>query len=309
MTRSISPDAKADQVATVLVTGAAGFIGSHLTEVLRRSHRVIGMDRRFPSETADSIECDLRDGVPPGLPESVDVLIHCAAACDPHSPAEEQDCFDVNVWATAQLLSYARRIGTKLFIYMSSGSVYGMPSNPCRETDPLEPLGPYACSKAAAEFLVRAYRPEMRTLCLRLFYPYGSSQQTPRLIPRLIERIDAAKPVPLNGEDGYPRINPLYVDDLATWVKRLIRSDLSGTYNLAGTETVGIGQLADRLASLLGRTARFEYRAPVSGHLVGDISRISNQTGFTPQWTLERGLSDVVKEYRQMTTNTCHVRG
>jgi nucleoside-diphosphate-sugar epimerase len=274
-----------------------------LTEVLRPSCRVVGIDRRSRPEAGDWFEYDLRDGLPPGLPGRVEVLVHCAAALDSDPLAGDQDCFDVNVRATAQLLSYARRAGAKLFIYISSGSVYGISSAPCRETDALEPVGPYACSKAAAEFLVRAYRPEMRTLCLRLFYPYGPGQQPPRLVPRLIERIDAGEPIPLNGRKGYPRINPLFVDDLSTWVSRFIQGDLSGTYNLAGTETVSIRQLADRIALLLGRTARFDYRDPVAGHLVGDISRVSDHTGFTPCWTLERGLSEMVKEYRQMTVN------
>jgi nucleoside-diphosphate-sugar epimerase len=282
----------------MLITGASGFIGSRLADAFRRSGRVVEIDLHRRSDSEDCIAWDLSKSIPPSLPERIETLIHCAAATGSDPEGDGQACFDVNVRATAQLLSYARRTGAKQFVFCSTGSVYSMREDACRETDALNPRGAYACSKAAAEFLVRAHEPYMRTLCLRLFYPYGPGQQLPRLVPGLLERLAAGKPVPLNGPEGYPNINPLFIADLVNWVEHLVQSKASGTYNLAGLEIISIRDLAGKIASLLGISAQFEYQRPATGHLIGDITRISQDTGISPAWSLDKGLAEVARAYR-----------
>jgi nucleoside-diphosphate-sugar epimerase len=286
-------------MATIVITGASGFVGSHLADAFRRFHTVIEIDQRRRSDTGNCIAWDLCDGIPPGLPERIETLIHCAAAVGSDPEGDGRACFDVNVRATVQLLSYARRAGAKQFVYFSTGSVYGMQENAFRENDAKNPQGAYACSKAAAELLLRACQPYLRTLCLRLFHPYGPGQQLPRLVPGILARLAAGEKIPLNGPEGYPKINPLFIADLVTWVERLMECEASGTYNLAGREILTIRDLADRIASLLGTTAEFEYRHPVSGQSIGDITRVCQDTGISPAWTLDRGLAEVVRSYRQ----------
>jgi nucleoside-diphosphate-sugar epimerase len=281
----------------IVITGASGFVGSHLTDAFRRFGRVIEIDQHRRSDTEDWIAWDLRERTLPSLPDRIQTLIHCAAATGSDPDGDGQACFDLNVRATAQLLSYARRAGAKQFVYFSTGSVYGMQKHACRETDARNPRGAYACSKAAAELLLCAYEPYLRTLCLRLFYPYGPGQQIPRLLPGILARLAAGQTIPLNGPEGYPKINPLFIADVVSWVERLIEGEASGTYNLAGTEILSIRDIATRMASLLATTAEYEYQRPVAGHLIGDITRVCKDTGISPAWTLDRGLAEVVRTY------------
>jgi nucleoside-diphosphate-sugar epimerase len=285
-------------MTTIVITGSNGFIGTYLAEAFRHFGRVIEIDLHRRSDSEDCIAWDLSEGIPPSLPDRIETLIHCAAATGSDPEGDGRACFDVNVRSTARLLSYARRADAKQFIYCSTGSVYGMREDKCLETDPLNPCGAYACSKAATEFLIRAYEPYMRTLCLRLFYPYGPGQQLPRLVPGLLARLAAGKTVPLNGPEGYPNINPLFIADLVNWVEHLVQSKASGTYNLAGLEIISIRDLAGKIASLLGISAQFEYQRPATGHLIGDITRISQDTGISPAWSLDKGLAEVARAYR-----------
>jgi nucleoside-diphosphate-sugar epimerase len=285
------PENEGDLVDAVLITGTTGFVGSHLVQALRPSCEVIEVNRRDLPRSANSVVWDFRTPLGSELPSHVDVLVHCASPVGSGSDADEETCAGLNLGATDQLLSYARRAGARLFAFASTGAVYGLRPGARREEDVVKPEGTYSCSKAAGEHLVRAQESHMDTLCLRLFYPYGPGQRPPRLIPSLIERIRSGKPIFLNGREAGPRVSPLFIDDLVRWVVRLIQIGSSGTYNLAGREVVSIRELADRLAVLLDRPACFEYRAPVPGDSVGVIDRVFEATGICPQWTLEQGLA------------------
>lgn len=281
---------------TVLITGTTGFVGSHLARGLRRRYQVLEVNRRGVSDRDPTLVWDFCSEIPSSFPGRADVVIHCASPVGSGPPAHERACLEVNVGATGRLLTWALEAGTKLFVFISSGAVYGLAAEPRRESDPLRPDNAYGCSKASAEFLVQAHQRHMRTLRLRLFYPYGPGQKPPRLVPGLIERITSGQPVTLHGPEARPRMNPLFIDDLLSWVIRLLDTDgASGTYNLGGTEILSVRELADRLGSLLGCPTQFQYRDTISGNTIGDISRACADTGFSPQWTLGRGLEEVVR--------------
>lgn len=284
---------------TVLITGTSGFLGSHLVRALRDKYETIQLNRRPLPTAGRHVIWSFCEQLPPSLPKSVDAVIH-AAATDGRDPDHADcDCLEVNVRATERLLNYACEAGARKFLYLSTGSVFGLSANPHKESDALAPEGAYACSKAGAEVLVSKYQSHMQTLCVRLFYPYGPGQRLPRLVPGILVRLAAGQKIPLNGPEGYPKVNPLFIADLVRWVKCLIEGEASGTYNLAGTEILSIRDLASRMALLLGTTAEFEYQRPVSGHLIGDIERVCKDTGISPAWTLDRGLAEVIRIHHQ----------
>lgn len=277
------------------MTGSNGFVGRYLAKAFRQEHHVIGLDCEMAVAPSEGLEWDLRRGLPEGLPKHIDGIIHCAALFESDKLFSPDDVFRVNVEATRQLLEYALNAGARLFVYMSTGSVYGLRGEICREADSLNPSGIYACSKAAAEALVRAYSSRMRTLSLRLFYPYGPNQRAPRLIPGLVERIIAGERVPLNGPNGSPLVNPLFVEDLVTWVCRLIETNVAGVFNLAGSEIVSIRQLALMLGELLGLSVEFQINPSQAGNLVGDFTRVFDVSGQYPHCSLRQGLAAVVQ--------------
>lgn len=239
---------------------------------------------------------DFCSDISSAFPREVDVIVHCASPVGMGSKAHGDACVNLNVHAMDRLLRYAVQAGTKFFALVSSGAVYGLAATARSENEALNPSDAYACSKAAGEFLLKAYEKTMRVQSLRLFYPYGPGQKSPRLMPRLVESILCGQPIVLNGREGRPRMNPLYIDDLVNWVIRLLEvENASGPYNLGGSETVSVRELALILGSLLGRRVQFDHRDAISGDTIGDTGRAREATGFSPEWSLERGLEEVVQ--------------
>ena len=276
-------------MTVALITGTTGFLGGHLSRALRATHEIVPLNRGRDLASG-SLSWDFHSPLPADLPDRVDVVVHCASPVGAACELEQQACWDANLQGTVQLLGYARRAKASCFAYISSGAVYGFRRNPCREIDAITPQGSYACAKAAGEFIVRGHQMNLRTLCLRPFYPYGPGQRMSRLVPGLIERLRTNQCVPLNGPEGLPRVNPLYIDDLAAWMVQLLARNASGVFNLAGLETVSIRELADQLAALLKRKASYRIRLPDGENSLGDISRVIAVTGYQPRWTLASGL-------------------
>lgn len=286
-----------DRRPTVLLTGTTGFVGSHLVAGLRsQSYRTIEVNRGSRSPGDNSIVWDFKSAVPEGFPRAVDIIVHCASPVGSGSTGHAQACIDLNVHATAGLIRYGEEAGVKLFVLVSSGAVYGLTDGARTESDVMAPDGAYACSKAAGEFVLRAYQSSIRAQSLRLFYPYGPGQKAPRLVPRLAERILRGQPILLNGAEGRPRMNPLYIDDLVNWAIRLMEVDgAAGAFNLAGPEILTVRQLAELLGGMLRRPVRFEHHGDVTGDSIGDATRARNTAAFVPAWSLEAGLERFVK--------------
>jgi UDP-glucose 4-epimerase len=273
-------------MSTILITGTTGFVGGKLAQTFREGNRIIELNRGDARRSIDSFSWSFGDLLPTGLPTKADVVIHSAADTS-ESP---RDGFAVNVAATSALLEYAREAGASTFVYLSTGSVYGASAIPHQERQPIFPRGVYACTKAAGEFVVQSYRHCMRTLVLRLYFPFGLEQRKERLIPRLIHRVLHGEPIPLTGSSG-PMVSPLYVDDLVQWVRLLLDSDVEGTFNLAGNERISIRQLSEKIGTLAKTEPRFELREGEPSHAVGDATEVERATGYSPRWNLDRALA------------------
>jgi UDP-glucose 4-epimerase len=258
----------------VLVTGATGFVASHLLPALARDgHRVLalGHDRsRIPEGSGiEPVEVDLASSAQ--FPDA-DAVVHLAQANVPF-PSGAAQLFAVNTASTAALLEHARRCGAQRFIFASSASVYGFGIRRFVEDDPPRAEDFYSATKLAAERLVRGYGGIFRTTVMRLVTPYGPGQRN-RLVPSLVARVREQRPITLaNG--GRPRMNPIYVDDVVRTVARALMADDDALLNVAGDDVVSIRELGALIGEAAGIDPVFEERAEgASGDLVVDNARL-----------------------------------
>ena len=312
---------------TVLVTGAAGFIGSHAAEALTaRGYRVVGVDNfcdfydrawkemnlRSISRPVDVEEIDITDGA--GISALVartkpTAILHLAAMAGVR-PSIEQPAYyaRVNVEGTTHLLEAARLNGVKRFVFASSSSVYGnLAKVPFAEDDPVaEPISPYAATKRAGELIGYTFHHlyKLPVACLRFFTVYGPRQRPDLAIHKFTRLISAGNPVPFFGDGGTSR-DYTYVDDIvAGIVAALERIDRFGyrAYNLGGSSPVSLTELVQGLERAIGKSAILDRRPLQPGDVrrtFADLSRASAELGYEPTHTLDEGLAKFVGWFRE----------
>jgi UDP-glucuronate 4-epimerase len=309
-----------------LVTGAAGFIGSHVCEaLLARGDDVIGVDN-FDSFYARDIkernveglrkaprfrllEADVgRDPLPW---DGVDVVLHLAARPGVRPSLEDPAAYAMaNVVATARVLDGARRAGVRRVIYGSSSSVYGDATPaPFREDAPaVEPISPYAATKRASELVAHAFAHlyRMRILCLRFFTVYGPRQRPDLAIHRFTDLIARGQPVPVHG-DGSSERDYTYISDAVNgvlgavdWTAEPARGAACTAINIGGGARVRL----DRLIALIGRTLEREVQVQRCPDQPGDVrltaadlGRAERELGYRPRVGIEEGIRHFVRWY------------
>jgi UDP-glucuronate 4-epimerase len=315
----------------ILVTGAAGFIGSHLTEhLLAEGHEVAGLDNFYPFYDPDIkrhnleaahasgrfqlLEGDLRDER--FLARSFDacqpdVLIHLAAMAGVRPSIQDPGLyFDVNVRGTLNLLEQCRQGGVRRILFASSSSVYGAnPDVPFRETDRVDnPISPYAASKKAGELLCHTYHHlhQLSIACLRFFTVYGPRQRPDLAIHKFARLIDAGKPIPFFG-DGTTRRDYTYIDDTVAGVLGALRwvsapgSARYDLFNLGESRTVALSELVELLEAALGKKAILQRLPDQPGDVpitYADIRRARAQLGYDPQVPIEEGIQRFIAWFR-----------
>jgi len=309
---------------TVLVTGAAGFIGSHVCEaLLRRGDRVRGLDdfdpfydpalkRRNVEEARRAgelpvLEGDVRDAarVREAL-DGCDAVVHLAARVGVRpSLLDPVGYADVNVRGAAVVLEEALRAGVRTFVAASSSSVYGVRSGGAfAEGDPCDrQVSPYAASKRAMELHVAARQAAagIDLACLRFFTTYGPRQRPEMAIHSFARALEEGRPVPVHG-DGESRRDYTYVDDVVDGVVRALdRSRGFRLYNIGGSRAVSLAALVAALEAALGRKAVVDRRPDQAGDVpltCADLSRARAELGYEPRTTLEEGLRRFVEWLR-----------
>ncbi|MEM1029206.1 MAG: NAD-dependent epimerase/dehydratase family protein [Myxococcota bacterium] len=306
----------------VLLTGAAGFIGSHVAErLLGRGDEVVGFDnfdpfydRRDKERNLDGfrgritfVEGDVRDG------EALDALfdahgpfdgvIHFAALAGVRpSIAEPARYQDVNVTGLARLCETMRRHNCLRLAFASSSSVYGDNDEvPYREDHPVVlPASPYAASKRAGELLLRTYATlyGMNVSCLRFFTVYGPRQRPEMAIHKFCRRVAAGRPITMFG-DGSTSRDYTFVDDIvAGTVAAFDRApDGHQIYNLGNTEPVALRDLIAAVGVATGKTPIVEELPLQPGdvmHTWADVSRARDHLGYAPTTSLAQGLERFV---------------
>ncbi|MEA3402624.1 MAG: GDP-mannose 4,6-dehydratase [Armatimonadota bacterium] len=311
---------------TILVTGAAGFIGSHLSEALAaRGDRVIGLDnfdpyydpaikRRNVAELAQSdrfqlIEGDICDpqAVERAFSDGLDGVIHLAARAGVRPSIKDPTGYArVNVEGTAVLLEAARQHAVDRFIFGSSSSVYGAANKvPFSEDQRIDrPISPYAATKVGAEALCHTchHLYGMPIVVLRFFTVYGPRQRPDLAINKFVRLLETGEPIPQYG-DGSSSRDYTYVADIVRGVIAAWESDLQWEIiNLGSSAPVRL----DEMIAAVGEAVGVEPVVEVLDDQPGDvprtyasIERARRLLGWEPQWSLAEGLREFVAWYRE----------
>lgn len=303
-----------------LVTGCAGFIGSHLTErLLADGWTVTGIDcfaptydtvRRRAQVTTTAaaprfefIEGDLNDiDLGPHVAES-DVVFHLAARPGVRASwADFASASEANILATQRVLdALVARPATKL-VFASSSSVYGLaPSFPTAESAPLAPISPYGVTKAACEALVHAYVSQfnLSAVSLRYFTVYGPRQRSDMAFTKWIRRALAGEPLPIYGTDTSAIRDFTYVADVVRATLMAAEADTSGhlALNVAGGGPASIGDVLEILAELIDSEISVDFTGRVGGDPMrtgGNTEMIGEKLGWKPEVSLRDGLAKQV---------------
>jgi UDP-glucuronate 4-epimerase len=310
-----------------IVTGGAGFIGSHLVDrLLEQGGEVIVVDNFDPFYERDFklanlaaalanprcrlIELDIRDATRvEALVESncPDAIVHLAARAGVRpSIAQPRLYADVNVTGTVAWLEAACRIEPKpRFIYASSSSVYGDRSDgPFHESDPVDlPVSPYAATKKACELLAHTFHHlhALPVTGLRFFTAFGPRNRPDLAIARFVRLIDRGEPVPMFG-DGTSRRDYTYVDDVVDGVVRAIeRCRCHHLYNLGHSEPIALREMIDVIAQALGKPALIEALPEQPGDVrqtFASIDRARHELGYEPKTPFDEGINRYIAWYR-----------
>lgn len=325
---------------TVLVTGSAGFIGSHTCEaLLRKGYHVVGIDNMHPYYDPEIKEKNQKmvEGTAASLNSSyefyrddllseilldsifyrhkIDVVIHLAAYAGVRpSILDPKGYFEVNVLGTLGILEAMKKYRVKKLLYASSSSVYGNNQKvPFAETDPVDhAISPYAASKKAGEVLCHAYHHlyQMNIACLRFFTVYGPRQRPDLAIHKFTKLMDEGKPIPFYG-DGSMRRDHTYIEDIIDGVMKALQwVDQEGPcydiFNLGESHTISLTNLVDLIASSLGKPAIIDHQPMQDGDVnitYADITHSKEILGYAPKTLIEEGIPRFIKWYQENKQN------
>lgn len=301
-------------MATCLVTGAAGFVGSHLSERLTsEGHTVHGLDAFMPyyprplkednltnlrtRENFHFHEVDLRSGELSPILEGVDVVFHLAAQAGLRRSWSEFDSYmTCNIQATQRLLEAATANKIGHFINISTSSVYGRVATG-DEASPLEPISPYGITKLAAEMLCRAYEKNHGlpvTIC-RLFSVYGPRQRPDMGYNIFIRTILDEELITIDGDGTDSRSNTYVTDCAAGLILAFEQPEKSigETFNIGGGYEVNVLQVLEMLEELSGKKPITTFGPPRAGdqrRTVANTEKAQRLLGYDPQTTVLEGL-------------------
>lgn len=313
----------------IVVTGAAGFIGSHLVDrLLRDGVEVVGVDvfddfydpaikrRNLAGASAHPgftlVEGDIRDpGMWDRMPAGVDAVVHLAARAGVRPSIENPELYaDVNLGGTARVLAYLARRSVPRLVFASSSSVYGeRGSGAFAEDDPVDhPISPYAATKRSGELMCHAahHIEGTSTVCLRFFTAFGPRQRPDLAIHKFARLMARGRPVPMYG-DGSSERDYTYVADVVDGVVKALdvtarRPDAFEIVNLGGGAAVRL----DRMIRLLGEALGVEpvvERLPAQpgdvSRTLADPRRAREVLGFEAATDFESGLTSFVRWFRE----------
>jgi UDP-glucuronate 4-epimerase len=312
----------------ILITGAAGFIGSNLVDnLLFQGHRVIGTDNfddfyhrdiksnnlqdAIKNANFNLIECDIRnkDKIQELLIiENIELVIHLAAKAGVRpSILNPSEYLDVNLNGTLSILDAMKDAKVSKLIFASSSSVYGNDSNIPFSEDGVSannPISPYAASKRAGELFCHTYHHlyNFDVTCLRFFTVYGKRQRPDLAIYKFCQLIINDKPIPFYG-DGTTERDYTYIDDIILGINNSI-NHLNGfnIYNLGNSNTISLKKLVEILEDTLGKKAIIQRLPMQQGDVsrtFADISKAGKDINFNPVVSIENGLSKFVQWYLQ----------
>ena len=301
----------------IVVTGGAGFIGSHLVEKLvDRGYDVTVLDdlstgkmeniaALVEKKTVRFVKGSITDlSLLREVFQGIDAVFHEGALSRvPRSVNDPLTCNEVNITGTLNVLMAARDSKVKKVVYASSSSVYGETDRlPETEDLPTNPLSPYALGKLAGEMYCEIFRHiyGVPTVSLRYFNVYGTrldpESNYATAIPVFINRVARGLPPVIFG-DGEQTRDFTYIEDVVQANLTFLENEAEGVFNIGSGERVSVNYLAEQVIGILGKTMKPEYQPPRPGdpkHTLADISR-ARSFGYDPKWPLARGLRELIR--------------
>ena len=316
-------------MTNILVTGGAGFIGSHLVDRLLRSEETnvtvvddfndfyepdikrANVRDHIGNDRYTLVEGDIRDRQALDRlfeKRHFDCIVHLAARAGVRPSLSQPELYsETNINGTLNLLEVARINGVNQFVFGSSSSVYGINAKvPFSEDDPIrQPISPYAATKAAGELLCHTYSHlyRLRCVCLRFFTVYGARQRPDLAIHKFARLMTSGKPIPVFG-DGTTRRDYTYIDDIISGVMASIAYDKSDyeVFNLGESQTVELRELIALLEKSLDCHAIIDRQPLQPGDVpqtFADITKSRQLLGYDPQTKIEDGIQRFVEWFRQ----------
>jgi len=310
----------------VLLTGAAGFIGSHLTErLLDDGYEVAGVDnfdnfydpevkrsnikKSLENSNFKLIEADIRDAeaMDKGVWADIDIIVHLAARAGVRPSIEQPILYaDVNINGTLVLLEAAKKHNVTKFIFGSSSSVYGNNEKvPFSEDDNVDyPISPYAATKKSCELICHTYHSlyGIDMTCLRYFTVYGPRQRPDLAIHKFARLIEQDKPIPVFG-DGSMMRDFTYIGDIIDGTVAAIEKCAGfNIYNLGESKPIVVNDLIEYLEDALGKKAKKQHLPPQPGDVertFADITKAKASLGYNPSTSIKEGLGKFVNWLRK----------
>jgi UDP-glucuronate 4-epimerase len=307
-----------------LLTGGAGFIGSHLlAALLTRGDHVTVVDdfndyydpavkranlaEAIGASTAVTvIDGDIRGDLWDSLPTDFTAVLHIAARAGVRPSFREPDLYaSTNVGGTRRILEWCAQAGTPL-VFASSSSVYGDANPvPYREDCPADPQSPYAQTKVDCEALLDAHRPQVPSVALRFFTVYGPRQRPDLAIHLFARKIDAGEPIPVFGDGSMAR-DYTHVQDVVAGALAALDGLLAGTlnhavYNLGSDRAIRLDAMIEAVERALGKTAIIDRQDVPRGDVKrtwADLSRSVADLNYAPSLSFDDGLADFVRWLR-----------
>ena len=319
---------------TILVTGGAGFIGSHLSErLLKEGNKLLVIDNfnnyydpaikrnnieevkkscvenNISLENYKVFEGDIRDNefLREVFSNKIDLIMHLAAMAGVRPSIEDPSLYyDVNITGTVNLLERCRENNIKQFVFASSSSVYGNNEKvPFAETDRVDnPISPYAATKKSGELLCHTYHHlfDMNIACLRFFTVYGPRQRPDLAINKFTSLIMQDKEIPFYG-DGTTSRDYTYVEDIVTGIVSSINyvnsSDkIFEIFNIGGDKTISLIEMVETIEEVLAKKAKLN-RLPMQpgdvNRTCADITHSKEIIGYNPQTTFKEGIKKFIE--------------
>jgi UDP-glucuronate 4-epimerase len=319
----------------ILLTGGAGFIGSHVAEALIRrgtklsivdnldnfyalSRKRLNLQEIRNAGSFEFFEADVRDmDSLRKIAERVqpEIVIHLAARAGVRPSIEQPALYEsVNVAGTVNLLEIAHEFKVQRFVFGSSSSVYGITNTVpfCEDDLMTRPISPYAATKLAAELMCYTFTHlyGLTNLCLRFFTVYGPRQRPDLAIHKFTALIESGKPIPVYGDGSMGR-DYTYVDDIVAGVVASLeyvpQSKLPfEVFNLGNSHPVRLAELITQLEAATGKKARQERLPDQPGDVPitwANIDKAKRLLGYAPKTSMEQGLQNFVAWYRSTVTS------
>jgi UDP-glucose 4-epimerase len=296
----------------ILVTGGAGFIGSHVVEHYQSRAEIVVLDnlRTGHTENLRGMGCHFIEGsildrpLLKKLMSGVDYVFHLAAMVSvPESMAKPRETVDLNVHGLLNTLEAAREAGVKKLVFASSAAVYGEnPTQPKVESQTPDPRSPYAITKLDGEYYCGLYAREgwLPTACLRFFNVFGPRQDPnsayAAAIPIFMDRARKGEPITIHG-DGAQTRDFIFVKDIVGALSFVAGNNKAqGVFNVGYGKAMRILELAEEIITVTGSTSKIHFEASRPGDIRHSTSNPQKlmQAGWTPQFDLSSGLKQLL---------------